>query len=163
MKKVLLLALVFSGISFLSLAQESPTRGGRQGMRMDKQKQIVQKSPEEIAKFQTERMTKELNLTESQQKDIYALQLKNAQKRKEHIESTKKDREKRRADMLASKEEINSILTSEQQKLLAEKRAEHQKYSKRRMHENRKMKRYDNNGSSEQKRSKSTMKNTSND
>lgn len=161
MKKFLSIALLLSGICFLSNAQESPKKE-RHSLRMKSKREIIQKSPEEIAKFQTERMTKELSLTESQRKEIYALQLRNANKRNEAVELAKKNREMQRADRLVFKDEMNKILTPEQQKLLSENRTKRLNSNKKQMHESRKMNKRDS-SRFQQRKSKSTLKNTSND
>lgn len=162
MKKVLSIALVLSGISFLSLAQESPMRG-KQSLRVKHQREIVQKSPEEIAKLRTDRMTKELSLTDNQRQEMYALQLNKAQKREQALVSAKKQREERRAEIIAEKEQMNSILTPEQQKLITDKKVDSQKNNKKRLQEKRKRSNREKQGRFLHKRSKSTLENTSND
>jgi len=105
MKKLatLVMALIISGFAF---GQDRQQRGS-------------QKSPEESAKLYTEKLTKELNLSSEQQKQIYDLTLEQAKKAKDRKpmqrEKMNKDNmEKFRAERKAHQDKMESILTPEQ-------------------------------------------------
>lgn len=125
MKKLLLVALAL--ISIEGIAQENAQRPER--------KQIAPKAfiltPEESAELQTKRMTLHLDLNEQQQKEVYKLNLENANKRLAAREAnkakrasgtiekpTKQDylaRENAKLDnQIATKMKMNYILNSEQ-------------------------------------------------
>ncbi|MBD3629580.1 DUF4890 domain-containing protein [Cyclobacterium sp.] len=76
-------------------------------------------SPENLADRMTERMSERLGLNELQQKEIHALHLEQAQKRKNEMEERKEAMEARRDAMKAERDaheaKINQILTPEQQ------------------------------------------------
>lgn len=117
MKKILSLALLLSGIGFTALAQEGVKKNDHKGH--DK-KEILNKTAEEIAEFRTERLDKQLKLTDAQRKEVYALNLKEAKVKKEAAETHTKSESERLAAKKASLEQLNKILTPEQQKILAE-------------------------------------------
>ena len=82
MKKVLSIALLLTGISFASFAQEN-TGKSKEGRQRGDRKEMVQKSPEEVAKFRTDRLDKVVTLTDAQRTQVYSLYLKEAQANKE--------------------------------------------------------------------------------
>lgn len=125
MKKLLLIALAF--ISIEGIAQPKSQRTERKDM---SHKAIVL-TPEESAGLQTKRLTLHLDLNESQQKEIYKLNLENATKRLATREAnkakrasgviekpTKQDylsRENAKLDQqISTKMKMNYILNSEQ-------------------------------------------------
>ncbi len=121
MKNVALITLLISGIAFSAIAQD---RGARST-----------KSAEEIAQMRTDRLTEQLTLTKDQQQAVYALSLENASKMQaEHKERAKRADEmrkartammdERRAEMKASQERLNEILTNEQREVLKQQQAE---------------------------------------
>lgn len=109
MKKVFLaIALV---ASFVAFGQEKMER--RQKM-----------SPEERAKIQVEKMTKDLNLNEKQVAQVTELVKSKVTKREEfrneNKEIRKENRDKMKAEMEATKVEMKKILTEEQFKKFEE-------------------------------------------
>lgn len=85
MKKNLIIALAF--VAFQVSAQEHHREGH------SKAHAFQDLSAEEAASLQTKKMTLYLNLNDKQQKDIYALNLKNAQDRKTFMENRKSKKE----------------------------------------------------------------------
>lgn len=122
MKKILTIALLLSVFSFATMAQDGAMKGRNHGKHSDK-KERVQQSPEEIAKRRTDRLDKELKLTDSQRKEVYAIQLKDVKFKNQTKESRQKEHQNKKANRKASKEALNKILTPEQQQLMAEKTA----------------------------------------
>ena len=84
MKKFLLIAIAF--ISMQSIAQQqgnNRTNSTTSGQRMNTL------TPEEMAELQTKKMTLNLDLNASQQKEVYALHLENAVQRKTMMDTYK--------------------------------------------------------------------------
>ncbi|MFT3737246.1 MAG: hypothetical protein QM786_00630 [Breznakibacter sp.] len=77
-----------------------------------------ERSPEEIARQQTQRLTKELSLTDAQQKAVYDINLKHVQQKSElrkSLREAKKDLDKR-------DEELKTVFNDEQKQKFAELR-----------------------------------------
>ncbi|GGB99174.1 Spy/CpxP family protein refolding chaperone [Dyadobacter sediminis] len=72
-------------------------------------------TPEQRAENQTKTMTERLDLSDEQQKQVYALNLARVQKMQEMRESQTQDRAQMRASMETFNTEIAKILTVEQQ------------------------------------------------
>jgi len=108
MKKLLLIIAAFSFIHLGAEAQQE--RKARERI-----------TPEKVAEKMTERMTEELDLSEEQKKEVYALQLENATKRAEEM---KVQWEKMKANQEAQQEKLEAILTPEQKALWEAKKAE---------------------------------------
>lgn len=121
MKKMLLLVGLMSGLTFATYAQEVQSKPVK---RTDRGEKMINKTPEEMATLQTERLDKDLKFTEAQKKQVYAIQLKSAQKQKEVMTDQKAGREAFREGMKQNQEELNKVLTPEQQNILKEKRAQ---------------------------------------
>lgn len=124
MKKLVLIALAFLAIQLHGQPQENKERHGK----MEAMKNFT---AEEIAELKTKKMTLHLDLNEKQQKEIYALNLENASKRKAHMEQRKAKRESGEAQkpnkeerlkmmnakldhQIAMKAKIKTILNEEQ-------------------------------------------------
>ena len=73
------------------------------------------RTPEQRAEAQTKTMHESLQLSEDQQKQIYALNLDRAKKMEELRDSQNQDRSKRRESMEAFNAELAKVLTPEQQ------------------------------------------------
>ncbi len=104
------------------------------------QKETTKKSPEDKAKFQTEKMAAELTLTEEQKAKIYDINLKISQKNQSLDEAlmTAEERKKGKiANNEARKEMIKGVLSAEQMAIL-EKKMEERKAEKMKRQENRK-------------------------
>ena len=78
-------------------------------------------TPEKVAERMTERMAKELDLSEEQKKEIYGLHLENATKRAEEM---KAQRERMKADQKAQQEKLEAILSPEQKARWEAKKSE---------------------------------------
>ncbi len=118
MKKLFVVALLVVGLT--TFAQEKEKKGDRKNM-----------SPEERTEMRVEKMTKELDLNETQQKQVKELLASQKENREEFIEkrkeiketaekATKEQRAEMKAKMEKNKEAIKSkmktILTDEQYK-----------------------------------------------
>ena len=83
MKKLIFIALAF--IAVQATAQQRNDRPNRpQGERMERFKDMT---PEEMATLQTKKMALQMDLTESQQKEIQKINLENAKERKARMEA----------------------------------------------------------------------------
>lgn len=125
MKKFLSLAILLTGISFASFAQEGiKDQKGEKRSYVRKNfvhKEMVRLSPEEIAKKRTEKLEKDLNLTTKQRDEVYKLNLDQAKKFKEKSEVRKKEREQFRKERLAHNEKFMNVLTPEQKTIWKDK------------------------------------------
>lgn len=125
MKKFLSLAILLTGISLASFAQEGvQERKGEKRSYVRKNyvhKDMVKLSPEEIAKKRTEKLEKDLNLTAQQREEVYKLNLDKAKKFKEKSEIRKKERAEFRKEILSQNEKFMNVLTPEQQKIWKDK------------------------------------------
>ena len=108
MKKLLLIIAAFC---FLNLSAEA----------QQERKTRERMTPEKVAERLTERMTKELDLSEEQKKEVYALHLESASKRAEEM---KAQREKMRANRIAQQEKFEAILNPEQKAAWEAKKSE---------------------------------------
>lgn len=98
------------------------------------QKEVTKKSPEDKAKFQTEKIAAEISLTEDQKNSIYDINLKINQKNEslDNALMTAEERKKgKNANNEARKKMIGEVLTPEQnatfEKKMAERKAEKMK------------------------------------
>jgi Spy/CpxP family protein refolding chaperone len=75
-------------------------------------------SSDDIAKKQTEQMTKNLSLTDDQKAKVDAINLKYAKKQEEAFKSSKEDREAKREEMKKTRDakdsELKAVLTADQ-------------------------------------------------
>lgn len=102
MKKIILSAILFLGLTATGFSQERPQR--------------VQKSPEERAQRITDVLDKKLSLTDNQKTQIYQINLERAQSMS-NFKGTKKDGQdisNRKAQFEASENRILSILSDSQ-------------------------------------------------
>jgi len=108
MKRVLWMIAVICFIGFGAEAQQE-------------QKKREPMTPEKVAERMTERMAKELDLSEEQKKEVYALHLENATKRAEEM---KAHREKIKEAQKAQQEKLEAILSPEQKAQWEAKKSE---------------------------------------
>ena len=108
MKRVLWIIAVVSFINFGAEAQQE-------------QKKREPITPEKMAERMTERMAKELDLSEEQKKEVFALHLENATKRAKEM---KAHREKIRQEQKAQQEKLEAILSPEQKEQWDAKKSE---------------------------------------
>mgnify|MGYP006193199511 CR=1 FL=1 len=78
------------------------------------QQQRKTATPEERASRMTERMAQELQLSEQQKKEIYAINLERAQKRMAEQEVQKAEMQARREQMKSEEQKVLEVLTVEQ-------------------------------------------------
>lgn len=129
MKKVLSLAVLFAGISFATFAQEQveTKRPIKKDRKPRMEKKMERRTPEEIAKWKTERLDKQLSFTDAQRSEVYAVQLEQAKQATMHRKEMKTLQGKRRKDMKGAHEKMAEILTPEQQQQLKESYAQRRK------------------------------------
>ncbi|HLT08274.1 MAG TPA: hypothetical protein VK014_12160 [Cyclobacteriaceae bacterium] len=108
MKRVLWLIAVISFINFGAEAQQE-------------QRKREPITPEKIAERMTERMAKELDLSDEQRKEVYAMHLENATKRADEM---KAQRAKMKAEQKAQQEKLEAILSPEQKAQWEAKKSE---------------------------------------
>jgi LAS superfamily LD-carboxypeptidase LdcB len=96
----LIYVLVFLAISVGSFAQDKDSK--------------VNKTPEEKAKFRTEKLKTSLNLSDDQYSKVYNLNLQRVKDDKEFRESNSKLREDREKRSTEYKSSLNNILTDDQ-------------------------------------------------
>lgn len=87
MKRLIIIALAL--ISIQGIAQEKKERQNRE----ERTHRMSNLTPEEAANLQTKKMTLHLDLNATQQKEIYAINLENATKRKEMMATFKAKKE----------------------------------------------------------------------
>ncbi|MBP0903234.1 hypothetical protein ACFSKN_14785 [Mariniflexile gromovii] len=88
MKRLIIIALAL--ISIQGFAQQERKERPNRGERTHRMSDLT---PDEVANLQTKKMTLHLDLNASQQKEIYAMNLKNATKRKEMMATFKAKKE----------------------------------------------------------------------
>ncbi|MEQ9377851.1 MAG: Spy/CpxP family protein refolding chaperone [Imperialibacter sp.] len=78
----------------------------------------AQRTPEERSKEMTARLKEELNLTDQQSEELYAIHLKYAEERKGVLDAGREEREAQRTEIKSindkQKAEMKSVLTEEQ-------------------------------------------------
>lgn len=126
MKKKLLIALLLFCISTVAMAQQNPQRESRA---TKKRIELVNKTAEEIARKRTDHVDKEVNLTEQQRKDVYALYLKEA---KERIEAEQKASQMDKSTSTrrmknTTQDEVSKLLSAEQREKWEQTRKERSK------------------------------------
>ncbi|MEL0457419.1 hypothetical protein WJN01_14360 [Flavobacteriaceae bacterium SZ-1-7] len=87
MKKLLIIAIALVSIQGIAQEEKKPP------MAKDKMQRMQDLTPEEAATLQTKRMTLHLDLSKSQQDEIYKINLDNATKRKEMMTAWKAKKE----------------------------------------------------------------------
>lgn len=127
MKKILSLAVLFAGISFATIAQESPKSATTKEIKESRQshgkgskgkQDMSNKTPEEIAKMRMEHLDKKVQLTDKQKKEVYAVFVEDAKSMVNNKSAQIDKKEDRIKHRQASMDRINKILTPEQQKLV---------------------------------------------
>lgn len=89
-------------------AQAQEERPDRKDHKRENRKEMLQQlSPEQMAQLQTKRMALELDLNESQQKELMALNTEQAAKRKTKVEELRK--KKAEGKTLTAEERFNEI------------------------------------------------------
>jgi periplasmic protein CpxP/Spy len=117
MKKLMMIAAIFTVFSFSAEAQRHSKRGGQD--RVD---------PEKRAEMRANQLADRLDLTEEQKEEVYKIHLERAQERQEMREARREEMKERREAMQEERkeqnEEIEKILTPEQREKWVELRNE---------------------------------------
>ena len=85
MKKLVVIVL-----ALVAMHVQAQERAPRDGKKMERMHKKMNFSPEQMATIQTKKMTLHLDLTEAQQKEIYAINLANSKTRKAKMDAHKK-------------------------------------------------------------------------
>ena len=96
MKHILLIAIAFFTLNVTAQQQKSQQKQGERKERPQRMNKFKDFTPEQMAELKTKKMTLDFNLTESQKKDIYKLNLKEATDRKKMMEERKARMEERK-------------------------------------------------------------------
>src|SRR5690606_14998055 len=102
MKKIFIFLLAFSALQIN--AQERQKEGKRERVH-----KIQEFSPEEAATLKTKKMTLELDLTEVQQKEIYKINLEEAQERQKMVDARRKMRSENNSMERADEQKFNKL------------------------------------------------------
>ena len=103
MKKLFLIALALVTIQ---VSAQNKKQGTRNGDRTEKGQRMSDFTPEEMAQLQTKKMTLDLDLTASQQKQIEKLNLENAKTRKSKMEARQANRKDGKGEKLNKEERL---------------------------------------------------------
>lgn len=126
MKKLLLIPMLM----FATLASNAQDTK-KENQRSKYAQTMVQKTPEQRAEMQAKRMAEQLSLTTEQEEKIYQLSLEQAKKKQALTQSLKEENQK-------SRQEIEGLLTPEQQKQWSELKSKQGKSRKGKMDSQRK-------------------------
>lgn len=96
MKHILLIAIAIFTLNATAQQQKSQQKQGDRKERPQRINKFKDFTPEEMAELKTKKMTLDFNLTDAQKKEIYKLNLKEAQDRKQMMEERKAKMEKRK-------------------------------------------------------------------
>lgn len=134
MKKLAAIAILLTGFSFSTFAQDGTAvvKEGPKGPRHGRHdRQMDNKTPAEIATFKTDRLAKKLSFTDAQKKEVYTLQLNQAERKAVHMDKMQQLHQAWRAEMKSDSASLAKVLTAEQQKVLQEQKGEFSKKGKR--------------------------------
>lgn len=120
MKKIFTLAVLFTGLSVVSFAQDK-SDNKRPDRKSPRKEYMVNKSPEDIAKIRTARLDKELKFTDKQREEVYAYNLDKAKKLKQRSEIRKKEHAAIQNEMKVDRDRFKNLLTEDQQKIMKER------------------------------------------
>src|SRR5690606_25174372 len=125
MKKNVLMAILFTGISLASFGQENTevkVEGQKHRMRhAHREHTMKNKTPEQIATIKTERLDKQLKFTDQQREQVYAIQFEDAQKNVAFREQMNALRENYSMERKGSHDKLNELLDADQKQVLASK------------------------------------------
>lgn len=103
MKKIFLIGLILASLQLT--AQEKREHHERK-QKMERAERMSDYTPEEMAQLQTKQMTLDLDLTEAQQNQIMAINLKNAKARKAMMEARKERMDKEDVKEISKEERL---------------------------------------------------------
>ena len=105
-------------ITFIGVMVAATSLMAQEEQSSAKTQKHAQRTPEERAKEMTTRLKEELNLTDQQSDELYAIHLKYAEERKAVLEAGKEERESQRSEIKSindkQKAEMKTVLTEEQ-------------------------------------------------
>ncbi|CAD5267441.1 MULTISPECIES: hypothetical protein [unclassified Imperialibacter] len=105
-------------ITFIGVMVAATTLMAQEEQSSAKTKHRAQRTPEERAQEMTTRLKEELNLTDQQSEELYAIHLKYGEERKGVMDAGKEEREAQRNEIKSindkQKAEMKSVLTEEQ-------------------------------------------------
>lgn len=121
MKKLL---IMIAAVGMMGTAQAQMTTATAEKTKVERAER--KSTPEERAKYKTERMTKELSLDERQQKEVYEVTLEQMK----NMERVRTQREESRSKAIATRDNANKkiaeVLNEEQRAIWEKKKAAHQ-------------------------------------
>lgn len=128
MKKIMIAALLFAGLTVSGFSQERPKH--------------EKKTPEERAQLMTDKMAEKLSLTNSQKNDVYKINLDRAKEIDKLRSKATDDRQKTLQDekkiFQNSEEKINKVLNDDQKKTYADLREKRMEKMKAHRHQHKK-------------------------
>lgn len=104
MKKIVLIAIAL--VSLQAIAQDN-RREFQKGDQKDRMHKQMDFTAEEIATLKTKRMVLNLDLTETQQREIHKINLANAKERKAKMEAHKKMRQNSKGEKRSKEDRFN--------------------------------------------------------
>lgn len=126
MKKIVSFLMLFLSIGFFASAQDNTTINKEKMKRHRKvnRERVERKTPEQMAKLRTDRLDQTLKFTDKQRKEVYELNLAQANKHVDRMRLHKERKESMRQEMKAEHERFNNLLTPDQKKIWQEKIAD---------------------------------------
>lgn len=124
MKKFLSMLTLAVGVATFSFAQTNEGNERTRGRKIDGREWKEAKAPEDLAKIRTERLVEELQLTDAQKNEIYALTLEHAKRLSDGMSEIKNGHQAIREDAKTTDAAIRNVLTDTQQEQLDAKREE---------------------------------------
>ena len=126
MKHILLIAIALFTLNATAQQQKPQQKKGDRTERPQRMNMFKDFTPEEMAELKTKKMTLDFDLTESQKKEIYKLNLKEASDRKKMMDERKAKMEERKNNKgqnnMRSKEERFNMANDKLDKQIAHKK-----------------------------------------
>lgn len=119
-------------------ALSSQAQDRKSAIRTHAKRSFDQQTPEQRADRMTKRMTAQLSLTKEQQEKIHKLSLDQAERAAEQAKLAKEKAKAMEIERIKVREEMEEILSPEQQAKWKEARSKRSKFSKTRSHSRRK-------------------------
>lgn len=136
MKKTIIAAVLLAGLATSGMAQEKANRvQTRHGGQNDRGRNKIE-SPEQQARLATDRMDKQLSLTDKQKSEVYKINLNRAKNMAVAREKAQKQRlqeiKKMESERAESEKKLNRVLNNEQQaKYASLKKSREEKFKNR--------------------------------
>lgn len=134
MKKTLIAAVLLAGLATSGMAQEKANRT-RHGGQNERSRNRIE-SPEQQARLATDRMDKQLSLTDKQKSEVYRINLDRAKNMSVAREKAQKQRlqewKKMESERADNEKRLNRVLNNEQQaKYASLKKSREEKFKNR--------------------------------